>query len=268
MLSCSNCDASLKLNAKLCIKCGHVVTDEERESAVTGIPIKKPVVAPKAVVDEVLIPDPVIHKEVGRDDESTSEPVFSSELTETHILKPESVEKLDADTGPEIATSSEEKIENLKLADEVDSEPKVEVSIPSFPKSMPPQVKITTSTQEDKKKSANSPAQSSSKLIGLVLVGIVIIVTGGFLFIGGDKSSNMPVASSLPVEPKEAPVIAPPVAEPQPPVQAKVEAPAPPPPVQPAAVQPIQKPKSNNQQSDAPVAMPDLNKLVKDAINK
>ena len=58
MLSCSNCDASLKLNAKLCIKCGHIVTDEERESAVTGIPIKKPVVIPEVIVQKVVIPEP------------------------------------------------------------------------------------------------------------------------------------------------------------------------------------------------------------------
>jgi hypothetical protein len=88
MLSCSNCDAPLKLNAKLCIKCGHTVTDEERESAVTGIPIKKPVVAPEVIIQEVVIPESVsiIEKEECAV-ESPVDPVFSAGFADVNCCQ-------------------------------------------------------------------------------------------------------------------------------------------------------------------------------------
>jgi len=268
MLSCSNCDASLKLNAKLCIKCGHIVTDEERESAVTGIPIKKPVVIPEVIVQKVVIPEPsiIVEEEIPRV-ESPVDPVFSGGFADARPLSSESSRKLDADFDLENPTPSEESAENLRLAEEADSQSKVELSTPNISPSIPLQARVALPAQEEKTKIKNSPTQSSSKLIGLALAGIVITGVSAFLFIGGDNGSKAPVASSPPVEDKEPQVVAPPVIEPQPAPKVKVEPPIAQP-AKPPVVQPTQKPKSNGQQSDAPVAMPDLNKLVKDAINK
>jgi hypothetical protein len=156
---------------------------------------------------------------------------------------------------------------NLQIVEETSSASKVGVLTSSTPPSKPPQGRIASSVQEENTKSKNSPSQSNSKLIGSVLVGVVIIGVGIFLFIGSDKGGKAPVASSPPVESKGSPIVTPPVSEPQPAPQVKVE----PPIAEPAktpTLQPSQQPKSNNQQNEAPVVMPDLNKLVKDAINK
>ena len=268
MLSCSNCDAPLKLNAKLCIKCGHTVTDEERESAVTGIPIKKPVVAPEVIIQEVVIPESVsiIEKEECAV-ESPVDPVFSAGFADAPPLNSESLEKLDADIELEIPALIKEDAKNLQIVEETSSGSKVEVPTSSTPLSKLPQVGVASSAQEEKTKIKNSPVQSSPKLIGLALAGIVVTGVSAFLYIGGDNGSKTPVAISPPVESKEPRIATPPASEPQPPPQVKVDPPITES-VKTPAVQPSQKPKSNSLQSEAPVVMPDLNKLVKDAINK
>ena len=268
MLSCSNCDASLKLNAKLCIKCGHIVTDEERESAATGIPIQKPIVVPEVIAQDVEIPESAIILENDkREIESKIDPVFNVGFADARPLKSESLEKLDVDIGVERPMSSEERSEDLHIGEIKELESKLEVPISRAPLNRPPEIRVSSPAPEEKTKIKNSPAQSNSKLIGLALAGIVITGVSAFLFIGVDNGSKAPVVSTPPVESKEPKVVAPPVIEQQPAPQVKVEPPIAQP-AKPPVVQPTQKPKSNAQQSDAPVAMPDLNKLVKDAINK
>ena len=267
MLSCSNCDASLKLNAKLCIKCGHIVTDEERELALTGAPIKKSIPVSEGIEQEAVIQESMSPEDEKQAISTSAEPVVIEHVAEIPAIAIEDSVKPVMTPISEIAESKNVNSSEIQSKGFAEPEHQLEsVNVNDSPANETTKAKESVLIDEKKANNAQLPSTSNSKLIGIGIAGLIVVGSSAFFLMGGDKGAKAPIANV-------PPVIAPTVSESQP-----AAAPATPPPVapepivtqtaKPAPAQPIQKPKPSSQQGEAPVAMPDLNKLVKDAINK
>lgn len=271
MLSCSNCDASLKLNAKLCIKCGHVVTDEEREAAVIGVPIKKPVAAPIVIEETASIVEPIEAVEEKTEVLVEDRPVSNRGFADATPLSSKPQEIIEAIEGSKITPAITEVNQVLNLDESKVVERNVE-KIPSpIPAAASTASKIDLSNKEDLTLGKDSASKMNLKLIFLGAAGLLVVGVGAFIFMGGEKSGNIPVAIPMPTESvsgQSSPQPVTPITPEVKPAQPSTAEPPTPQPTKPPASPPAQEPKSNSQPTAAPAAMPDLNKLVKDAINK
>jgi hypothetical protein len=131
--------------------------------------------------------------------------------------------------------------------------------------------KIDLSDKEELTLKKDSASKMNPKLIFLGVAGLLVVGVGAFIFMGGEKSGKTPVATPMPIESvsgQSSPQPVTPIAPEVKPTQSSIAEPPTLQPSKPPATPPVQKPKSDSQSTAAPVAMPDLNKLVKDAINK
>lgn len=271
MLSCANCDALLKLNAKLCVKCGHVVSDEEREAAVTGVPIKKLVEAPIVIQGATSIVEPINFVEEKSEVLAEIQPVVNRGLADATLLSSEPQKMIeaivDANTIPGIKAVDQV----LNLGETKVPERQLKEAPPPIPTATSTARKSDLSNKEELTLRKDPVSKVNPKQILLVVAGLLVIGIGAFIFMGGEKSGKTTVATPIPTEsvsvqtsPQPATPITPEEKLSQP---STVEPPTPQPAIPPASP-PVQKPKSNSQSTAAPAAIPDLNKLVKDAINK
>jgi len=279
MLSCSNCDASLKLNAKLCIKCGHVISDEEREAAVTGVQIKKPVATPTVIQEAASIVEPIDVVEEKTEVLVETQPVGnvgSSDVTPLSSKPQEMIEAIeDSKSAPAIAEFNQA----LNLDESKIPERKLEGASLPIPTATFTAKKSDLSNKEKLSLGKDSASRVNPKLIFLGVVGLLVVGIGAFIFMRGEKGGKTPAATPMPTEsvsgqssPQPVTPIAPEVKPTQP---STVESPTPqttkpptPQPTKPPATPPVQEPITNSQSTAVPVVIPDLNKLVKDAINK